>query len=228
MFLLRLASIFHLACFQITCFNGFLYRFPPLIRLGFEDQLKSTGVSGVKRWAESEFDDRIHSTDEMYDLKNRLSLADRFGRWRYLQKILDGGASPRDAASIVIIVLERYIGNKNLQCATESSESMKSSIKDFIMNKEDSLKQLKSILDPISFDIEWSPSARNVIQENLTKLLPDPLEDEDAIKGLWDTIIELHGREAVKIDEKHGAEGWRSKSIITQILIYFDFLSEGI
>jgi len=91
------------------------------------------------------------------------------------------------------------------------------------------------------------------VLDRLEALLPDPIEDEDAHKGLWDTVIELHGREATKLDEQRrirrsqqhqspaavASEGdnddddddgqrWRACCLIARVLIHFDFLSRGL
>jgi hypothetical protein len=69
-----------------------------------------------------------------------------------------------------------------------------------------------------------------LLLELLEQLLPDPDNDEDAAKGLWDTIIELHGRESVKINERQIPQniGWRTRCLIARLLIYYDFLTDGL
>jgi hypothetical protein len=62
----------------------------------------------------------------------------------------------------------------------------------------------------------------------LERLLPDPALDEDASKGLWDTVIELHGRESVKINEQINTMNWRTRCLIARVLIFCDFLSDGL
>lgn len=64
--------------------------------------------------------------------------------------------------------------------------------------------------------------------EQIEYLLPHPERDEDASKGLWDTIIELHGRESVKINERHRTVQWRTRCLISRLLIYYDFLTIGL
>jgi hypothetical protein len=65
------------------------------------------------------------------------------------------------------------------------------------------------------------------VADQLDALLPHPDDDEDAFKGLWDTVIEIHGREAVKIDEARGSLTWKSCCTLARLLIHFDFLSDG-
>jgi hypothetical protein len=64
--------------------------------------------------------------------------------------------------------------------------------------------------------------------EQIEYLLPHPERDEDASQGLWDTIIELHGRESVKINERHRTVQWRTRCLISRLLIYYDFLTIGL
>jgi hypothetical protein len=64
----------------------------------------------------------------------------------------------------------------------------------------------------------------------MQQLLPQLDEDEDASKGLWDTIIELHGRESVKINERKVPQdiGWKTRCLIARLLIFYDFLTDGL
>jgi hypothetical protein len=62
----------------------------------------------------------------------------------------------------------------------------------------------------------------------LERLLPHPEMDEDAFKGLWDTVIELHGRESVRINEQQNTMNWKTRCLIARVLIYYDFLSVGL
>lgn len=63
----------------------------------------------------------------------------------------------------------------------------------------------------------------------LEQLLPDPVEKEDAHKGAWDTVLELHGRTAVALQEKEGRPAWKAVAMIARVMIYFEFLSgEGL
>jgi hypothetical protein len=75
--------------------------------------------------------------------------------------------------------------------------------------------------------VEPSPNELYCLQR-LDQLLPNPEMDEDASKGLWDTVIELHGREAVKINERQQSIAWKTRCTITRVLIYYDFLSDGL
>mmetsp|Transcript_10642 Transcript_10642/g.25378 ORF Transcript_10642/g.25378 Transcript_10642/m.25378 type:complete len:312 (-) Transcript_10642:1376-2311(-) len=68
------------------------------------------------------------------------------------------------------------------------------------------------------------------ILERLEGFLPDPNEDEEAHKSLWDLVIELHGRESVKSNEMSNPidVDWKLRNVVARILIHHDFLSLGI
>jgi hypothetical protein len=64
--------------------------------------------------------------------------------------------------------------------------------------------------------------------ELLEGLLPDPREDEDAHKSVWDTVIEIHGREMVQYNETNPSPEWKISSLVARLLINFDFIIYGI
>lgn len=64
--------------------------------------------------------------------------------------------------------------------------------------------------------------------EKVEQLIPDPKEDEDGFRSSWDTVLELHGREAVRINEEGGDLRWKALSIVSRVLIHYDFLLDGI
>lgn len=93
------------------------------------------------------------------------------------------------------------------------------------------------------------------ILEQIEKLLPDPDEDEDAYKSTWDVIIDLYGRESVRVkeealqrekleqcvdvsdDDGDGSNSkrycadslqWRTLCAVGRVLIHHDFLTKGV
>jgi len=66
------------------------------------------------------------------------------------------------------------------------------------------------------------------ILDQLELLLPDQVEDEDAFKGLWDTVIEINGRESVKINERNATLQWKTRCLIARVLLHYDFLTHGL
>lgn len=81
--------------------------------------------------------------------------------------------------------------------------------------------------------------ARSVLNQ-IEQLLPDPVEDEEAHKSAWDVVIELYGRESVRVREESlqssGLDGdaftenlqWKTLCCIGRVLIHYDFLTKGI
>ena len=67
-----------------------------------------------------------------------------------------------------------------------------------------------------------------LILELLEDILPDPQEDEDASKSLWDTLIELHGRDMVKFNETNRTKEWRVRCLVARLILHFDFIIYGI
>ena len=100
----------------------------------------------------------------------------------------------------------------------------------FIVQEKSSATLNELLLSVESSSASNSVSDREVFRflGLLERLLPDPLRDEDAFKGLWDTVIELHGRESVRINEQLNTLNWRTRCLIARALIFFDFLSVGI
>lgn len=97
-----------------------------------------------------------------------------------------------------------------------------------LMNKDDSISTEMS-------DIH--PQAISLVNQ-IEKLLPDPVEEEEAHKSAWDLVIELYGREGVRVREeniqRNGVEGskenmsWKILCCIGRVLIHYDFLNKGI
>ncbi|KAL7472757.1 hypothetical protein ACHAXS_013132 [Conticribra weissflogii] len=88
------------------------------------------------------------------------------------------------------------------------------------------------------------PKALSIL-EQIEQLLPDPAVDEESHKGAWDLVIDLFGRESVRIREEKlrrngngvAADGkitckesleWRTTCSVTRVLIYYDFLTKGV
>jgi Cft2 family RNA processing exonuclease len=77
-------------------------------------------------------------------------------------------------------------------------------------------------------DSEDEESAMTMLQL-LEGLLPNAEEDADAFKSLWDTVMEIHGREAVKYHEtKNPTLDWKLACVVARLLLHFDFLTLGI
>ena len=87
-----------------------------------------------------------------------------------------------------------------------------------------------AIFEPEDDDYDEAEKSTLKILEKLETILPDPVENEDDYKSLWDTIIELHGRETVKFNESQNPVSldWRIANTVTRVLLHYDFLTLGI
>ena len=108
-------------------------------------------------------------------------------------------------------------------------------------------------VDTGSSMVEVDSSALSIL-EQIEQLLPNIEDDEDAYKSAWDVIIDLYGRESVRVNEEAlqreresgrypssenvGSGGsleccadslqWRTLCAVGRVLIHFDFLTKGI
>lgn len=170
-------------------------------------------------------------------LRDELDLEDRFGRWRFLQRLLEREADPEEVNRVLFAVLEGYLLHprpKYRDTDETGSPELTPKLSDAIENFLDRGavgRAVRALIPPSPAEGEIdgdSPSPSVDVVELLEELLPDPDEDEDAHKGLWDTVMELHGREAVKQDEMAGEPSWRACCLVARVLINYDFLSRGL
>eukprot|EP00815_Leptocylindrus_aporus_P001812 CAMPEP_0116057722 /NCGR_PEP_ID=MMETSP0322-20121206/4778_1 /TAXON_ID=163516 /ORGANISM="Leptocylindrus danicus var. apora, Strain B651" /LENGTH=114 /DNA_ID=CAMNT_0003541783 /DNA_START=339 /DNA_END=683 /DNA_ORIENTATION=+ len=63
--------------------------------------------------------------------------------------------------------------------------------------------------------------------DELEMLLPTMEDDEESHKSMWDILMELHGREAVKMS-KDQDEDWDARCLVVRLLIDQNFIVEGI
>lgn len=97
----------------------------------------------------------------------------------------------------------------------------------------------KSSNDAPTAITEIHPQALSIVNQ-IEQLLPDPVEEEEAHKGAWDVVIDLYGREGVRVREeavqRNGVIGnanrenlsWKTLCCIGRVLIHYDFLTKGI
>jgi hypothetical protein len=84
------------------------------------------------------------------------------------------------------------------------------------------------------------PNRAQSLLSQIEELLPHPSREEEAHKSAWDVIIELYGRESVRVNEEKlqrcGLEGegfmenmeWKTLCCLGRVLIHYDFLTRGI
>lgn len=104
---------------------------------------------------------------------------------------------------------------------------------------DDDQKQQQQMMDEAAISI----------LHQIEQLLPDPTEDEESYKSAWDVVIDLYGRESVRVNEEklqrekesNGREGggklfntclenlqWRTLCAVGRVLIHYDFLTKGV
>jgi hypothetical protein len=159
-------------------------------------------------------------------LAQDLGLEDRFDRWRYLQKLLDEETEPSATNKLLYLVLEGYEKYPRPKFeATDATGSPERTNE----RMEKITSALTSLAEDGSFPLLSDPQedAADLVAR-LEELLPDPVEEEDDNKGTWDTIMELHGRESVKINQQKPTLAWKARCLVARLIIYYDFLVLGI
>ena len=166
---------------------------------------------------------------------------DRFDRWKFLQDVLECGYPSSDLVNVVLYqVLEgvlkypRPSGGRDTQGSDDTIEmtaDVKEIIKEILADysTEGRVNAVMSMSNNDE-DIEKGGKLALATLEKLESVLPDPVENEDDYKSLWDTVIELYGREAVKYNEsqKPVALDWKIANTVARVLLHFDFLTHGV
>lgn len=167
------------------------------------------------------------STSTSTAIRDRLGLHDRFGRWRYLQKLLDEEANEDDVNRIIFLVLDSYLKfpRPTYGSTTETgSPELTAERRQLI---EQLLEGCVQGTVPALGDANGAELREDMLSK-LEPLLPDPIEDEDGFKGNWDTVLELNGRGSVQINERNGTPGWKAVCLVSRVIIYYDFLTYGL
>jgi hypothetical protein len=161
------------------------------------------------------------STASSPDVIDRLDLEESFGRWRFLQRLLEEDASNHDVNQVLYEVLEGFL-ERPRRVDDEPNETISPILND--VNTE----IVQGMLNTADKTVPIFGNG-NVINaqmlEQIERLLPDPTENEEAHKGAWETMCEIHGRGSVQANEGKATMSWRAVSSIARVLIYFDFLT---
>jgi hypothetical protein len=137
---------------------------------------------------------------------------------------LDGEIDPQDASHVLLSVLQNSASpaqtKKRAEGKVEVTDEGTLRIRELLGECRDSnlpviIKDGETVLNPM-------------MNDRLESLLPCAGDDEDAFKGLWDIVIEIHGREAVKLDEANRSSTWTCCCTVARLLIHYDFLSDGV
>lgn len=166
------------------------------------------------------------------ELKSRICLEDRFDRWRYLQKLLDEEVLADDVNQILYGVLDgflKYPRPKYMDSEETGSPELTLELRQLIGEILASAEGTHAIVAMVQVgENNEELDLNDELADSIQKLLPDEIEDEDAAKSLWDTVISLHGRESVKINEQQKRPSWKACCLLARVLLHFDFLSYGL
>eukprot|EP00986_Skeletonema_menzelii_P017069 scaffold17363_cov145-Skeletonema_menzelii.AAC.5 len=115
-------------------------------------------------------------------------------------------------------------------------ESLTIDVEDDGEDQDDEQKQLEE-------EVQLDQVAVSILTQ-IEQLLPDPIEDEESYKSAWDVVIDLYGRESVRVKEEKlqrekesGGRGtmmnlenleWRTLCAVGRVLIHYDFLTKGV
>lgn len=140
-------------------------------------------------------------------------LTDRFSRWRFLQQVLDGESDEHQTNLILGRVIRNYVSSSVDAAAPEHTNER--------------LSAVQAVIDTALPDgsIPVLPNCDFSLLNLLKCTLPDPNNEEDAYKSNWDMVLEIHGRESVKLNEQAGEASWKTSSLIARVLLFYDFLT---
>jgi hypothetical protein len=168
----------------------------------------------------------LHATPET-NLADRFDTNDRFDRWRFLQNLLDGEAKAETVNQMLYYVLDGYLKyprpkqeNSDETGSPELTAELRAKIEKIL--EESATESIAALEDPECFP------GKGFALLQLDGLLPDPQEEEEAFKSLWDVVIEIHGREMVKIEGSKATPQWKAWCLIARLFIHFDFVIYGL
>ncbi|KAG7344615.1 hypothetical protein IV203_022623 [Nitzschia inconspicua] len=155
---------------------------------------------------------------------------DRFDRWKFFQDLLEGDADVHVVNQLLYAVLEgalRFPRKDANQRFVELSNPVKESIQRILHLQTDDRKVVVALLD--DYTDESSQDATQRVLQQLEQVLPTMDDDPDAFRSLWDTVLEIHGREAVKYQEtQDNTLQWKMQQTVARVLLHYDFLTLGI
>jgi hypothetical protein len=158
--------------------------------------------------------------------------SDRFERWRFLQQLLEGDADAHVVNRLLYQVLEGAIKyprkNESGDWVLMPAE-IKTSIEVLLYSEDCRNKDGHIIILHENYEDQNVQEVARQALNQLEALLPTSDEDEDAVKSLWDTVMEVHGREAVKYQEtQDNSLEWKLRNTVARLLLHHDFLTLGV
>lgn len=135
----------------------------------------------------------------IHDLIAKYELGRQFERYRFLQKVMDNEVEDIDDVNQLLL----HILSKRtyFKCRDEAT--------------------FLPLLPPSGARGEYE------LLDELEMLLPTMEDDEESHKSMWDILMELHGREAVKMS-KDQDEDWDARCLVVRLLIDQNFIVEDI
>mmetsp|Transcript_10127 Transcript_10127/g.11598 ORF Transcript_10127/g.11598 Transcript_10127/m.11598 type:complete len:232 (-) Transcript_10127:86-781(-) len=170
-------------------------------------------------------DDNI-SISQNSAVLERLDLTEQIDRWLYLQDLLEGDAKGEDTNEILFSVINSFLDYPPPRKFTDE-EGENIILED---SHVETMENLVSI-DGCSIQALKDPDCKAgelIVVNALEGLLPGEFENNDAYKSLWDMMEQLHGREAVGQSKASDGPNWDARCVVARVLIYFDFLQDGI
>jgi len=166
----------------------------------------------------------------------RLGLGEQFNRWKLLQQLLEAEADAADINEVLFRVMKSFLDFPRPLDIKDANGITRSNTSPII--NDEKKKTIQSLLDFSSEEGVRSVPAfaggtdcvagSSSVLETVEKLLPDPIEDEDAHKTCWDVVMEMYGKEAVRSEEMERSVEWRARCAVARVLIHYDFLEAGI
>ena len=149
------------------------------------------------------------------------SFVSRFEKWRFLQDLLDGDIDDGTLGKLLLSVLDDFLNNQPTKTSDDMVSGSPELTPDLISKLHASIEALRQDSEAAMTDFSEAGAI-----SMLDELLPDPTEDEDAHKSVWDTIMEIHGQDMVRAHETNPTIEWRKLCLAARLLIHFDFLSK--
>jgi hypothetical protein len=149
------------------------------------------------------------------------SFDNRFKKWRFLQDLLDGDVDDNVVGELLLHVLDDYLNNQPGTTNDDTTTGSPELTPDLISKLHASIDALREDAGAALNDYSEAGAV-----SKLDELLPDPIEDEDAYKSAWDTVMEIHGQDMVRANETNPTLEWRKLCLVARLLIHFDFLSK--
>ena len=135
----------------------------------------------------------------IHDLIAKYELGRQFERYRFLQKVMDNEVEDiEDVNQLLLHILSK---RTHFKCRDEAT--------------------FLPLLPPSGARGEYE------LLDELEMLLPTMEDDEESHKSMWDILMELHGREAVKMS-KDQDEDWDARCLVVRLLIDQNFIVEDI